>query len=293
MRWFASSRFTLVLFAVLAGVMLLVGGRAYGQAAPAEPTVIEVPSNIYYMVLENLELVGITLLGLSVVAVALIIQGFLRVRRPVLLPDDATAQMREMISQRQFRELIEYTEANPTFVSRSLNPALKRAPHFNAMKEAMETSVGEQTAEEFRKLEYLNILANVGPLLGLLGTVIGIMQAFLQMRIDGAAADPARLAGGISVALGTTMLGLMLAIPCLVAYGVLRTKVDRLTTEGALLAEDLLLMIKPAEARPGKPAAAAAAAGSAAAPKPAGTPKPAIAAAPPAPPSPPKVPAQG
>jgi biopolymer transport protein ExbB len=244
----------------LALIAVVVGFSATTALAQAEPAAERIPTNIYFMVLGNLELVSITIILLSIVAVTLIIQAFIRVRRPVLLPDQSTETVREMIGNRQFKELIEYSETDPSFVSKAINPALKRAPSFNAMREAMETAVAEQTAEEFRKLEYLNVLANVGPLLGLLGTVIGIMKAFLDMRVaeatTGTGANPAVLAEGISIALGTTMLGLMLAIPCLVAYGVLRTKVDRLTTEGALQAEELLLMIKPAEA---KPAAAAAA----------------------------------
>src|SRR5208282_5927786 len=103
--------------------------------------------------------------------------------------------------------------------------------------------------EQFRKIEYLNIIGNLGPLLGLLGTVLGMIDAFNEMQAQGGQANPASLAGGISKALCHTMLGLMLAVPCLAAFGVLRTMVDRLTVRGALVAEDLLLMIKPAEAR--------------------------------------------
>jgi hypothetical protein len=50
------------------------------------------------------------------------------------------------------------------------------------MKEAMETAIGEQTAEQFRKIEYLNIIGNLGPLLGLLGTVLGMIDAFLALN---------------------------------------------------------------------------------------------------------------
>ena len=68
------------------------------------------------------------------------------------------------------------------------------------------------------------------------------------------------LAGGISTALTHTFLGLFLAVPCLAAFGVLRTIVDRLTVRGALVAEELLLMIKPAgsQARRRRPRGAAA-----------------------------------
>ena len=182
---------------------------------------------------------------LSVVGVTLIIQAILRARRSVLLPEETNAQIEQLISERKYRELIEFTSEDDAFVSQSLNPALKRAPDLPAMREALEGGVADQTAEEFRRLEYINILANVGPLLGLLGTVIGIMDAFLEMQAAGGSADVSALSGGISTALGTTMLGLVLAIPSLIAYGLLRNQVDRLTTEGALIAEEFLLMMKP------------------------------------------------
>src|SRR5256885_5161423 len=77
-----------------------------------------------------------------------------------------------------------------------------------------------------------------------------MMEAFDAMNKAGGAASPAQLAGGISKALAHTFLGLFLAVPCLAAFGVLRTIVDRLTVRGSLVAEELLLMIKPAEAKP-------------------------------------------
>jgi biopolymer transport protein ExbB len=125
------------------------------------------------------------------------------------------------------------------------------------MKEAMETAIAEQTAEQFRRIEYLNIIGNLGPLLGLLGTVLGMIEAFQDLMAAGGDANPAKLAGGISTALCHTFLGLFLAVPCLAVFGIQRTMVDRLTTQGALIAEELLLLIKPAEAKPAAVSAAA------------------------------------
>ena len=69
-------------------------------------------------------------------------------------------------------------------------------------------------------------------------------------QASGGNASPANLAFGISKALVHTMLGLMLAVPCLAAFGFLRTMVDKYTVRASLIAEELLLMIKPSEARP-------------------------------------------
>ncbi|MEM7807817.1 MAG: MotA/TolQ/ExbB proton channel family protein [Planctomycetota bacterium] len=241
----------LLLSALLVSI-LVFGGRALAQdAGDAAAESVEgatIVSSPWLLPFESLlvpEPVTWVIVLCSVVAVTLIIQASLRARRSVLLPDESDAQIEELIQGRNFRELIEFTDEDDSFVSRSLNPALKRAPSFTEMREALEAGVADETAEEFRKLEYINILANVGPLLGLLGTVVGIMAAFLEMQRAGGSAAVDQLAGGISTALGTTMLGLVLAIPSLVAYGILRNKVDRLTSEGALAAEEFLLMIRP------------------------------------------------
>jgi biopolymer transport protein ExbB len=208
--------------------------------------------NVFTLILHNIDPVSITIGLLSVIGVTLILQGFMRARANVLMPPASSNTIRDLVSQKKFRELIEFTESDPSFVSKVLNPALKRAPSFAAMKEAMETAVGEHTADEFRRIEYLNIIGNLGPLLGLLGTVLGMIDAFQAMQASGGQANPAQLADGISKALAHTFLGLMLAIPCLAAFGVLRTLVDKLTVRGALEAEELLLMIRPSEpARPG------------------------------------------
>src|SRR5436305_15080624 len=94
-----------------------------------------------------------------------------------------------------------------------------------------------------------------------------MIDAFQGLQAAGGAADPASLSGGISTALCHTFLGLFLAVPCLAVFGIQRTMVDRLTTQGALIAEELLLLIKPAEAKP--------AAVSASAVRPGATPQPA------------------
>jgi|GEM_PF-344554 len=249
---YSTSRIRLVLLAALMGVTVLVSGRGFAQnsAPAAAPAAAAKTEGVFSLLAHDITFVSVTIILLSVVGVTLIIQGFIKCRRSVFMPTETLNTIRELIAQKRFKELIDFTDADPSFVSRALNPALKRAPSFAAMKEAMETALGEQTAEQFRRIEFLNIIGNLGPLLGLLGTVLGMIDAFQALHAAEGQANPADLAQGISEALTHTMLGLMLAVPCLAAFGVLRTMVDRLTVQGALEAEDILLMIKPVEARP-------------------------------------------
>jgi len=279
MRQYANSKFRLLVLLALMGTAVVTATSSFGQdAAPAGGGAAAAPapsggsgggagSGLLQLIIGHVDAVTITIVVLSIVGLTLIIQGFIKNRASVFMPEATTNQIREMIAARRFKELIDFTERDPSFVSRALNPALKRAPSFSAMKEAMETAIGEQTAEQFRRIEYLNIIGNLGPLLGLLGTVLGMIYAFQAVASTGGQADVGALSNGIAVALAHTFMGLFLAVPCLAAFGILRTLVDRLTTRGALVAEELLLMIKPQEAKP--------AAGAMAAPRPAATPVPA------------------
>jgi biopolymer transport protein ExbB len=250
MRRYVSSKLGLLLLAGLMLGLLAFAGPAFAQDPAADAPKKE-PAGLITIILSHVDFVFVVIMLLSIIGLTLIFQGFIKNRASVFMPETSTATIREMISQKKFKELIEFTENDPSFVSRALNPALKRAPSFSSMKEAMETAIGEQTAEQFRRIEYLNIIGNLGPLLGLLGTVLGMIEAFSAMQAAEGGASPADLAGGISRALAHTFLGLFLAVPCLACFGVLRTIVDRLTVRGALVAEELLLMVKPAEAKPG------------------------------------------
>ena len=256
MRRYASSKTRIALFVVLVGAVLFSVSGGFAQEAGAAAIKTPRPgmfATLMSLILANMDVVFFTILTCSVIAVALIVKGFAQVRSSVLLPEESTRRIYDMIANRRFAELLEFTGRDDSFLSKSLNPALKRAPSFSSMKEAMETAVGEQTAEQFRRIEYLNIIGNLGPLLGLLGTVLGMIDAFAAVQAARGNANPSELAGGISAALTHTFLGLMLAIPCLAAFGVLRTMVDRLTVRGALIAEEMLLAIKPQEMKSAAP----------------------------------------
>src|SRR5437016_604217 len=83
----------------------------------------------------------------------------------------------------------------------ALHAAIRRAYlKYSAMREAMESSVGEQTSDLFRRIEPLNVIGNIGPLLGLLGTVLGMIMAFYKLLETGGTPKTTDLAGGIGTA---------------------------------------------------------------------------------------------
>ncbi len=184
--------------------------------------------------------------GLSITSIALIIEHAITIRRTVLLPELSVAQIKTMFDERRFREALEFCQADPSFVSGVVHAGLVEAANgYDAMQKAMEDAAEERTARLYRKIEYLNLIGNISPMLGLFGTVYGMMNAFGEIAAKGGKASPEDLAGGILTALFSTFAGLFVAIPSLAAYAIYRNRVEQLSMEAALVAEELLANFKP------------------------------------------------
>jgi biopolymer transport protein ExbB len=188
----------------------------------------------------------------SVVAITLIIEHFLTIRRASIAPVDQVKKAKEQIENRNFRECMDGLKNSHTFFASVMTAALGNARYgFDAMHEAALEKSGENSGRMFRKAEYLNILGNLGPLLGLLGTVWGMIIAFGDMAATGGAASgeaaegAGGLARGISLALVNTLLGLSLAIIGLGFFGVCRNRIDSMTVHATVEALDVLEYFRP------------------------------------------------
>ncbi|MBN2292731.1 MAG: MotA/TolQ/ExbB proton channel family protein, partial [Pirellulales bacterium] len=115
---------------------------------------------------------------------------------------------------------------------------------WTAIEKAVEDATADQSARLFRKIEYLSVIGNIAPMLGLLGTVIGMIFAFHQVAETQGAARAGDLAEGIYLALVTTVEGLIVAIPALAAFAVFRNRVDQLVAEVAYSAQHTLAPLK-------------------------------------------------
>src|SRR6185295_9739786 len=105
-------------------------------------------------------------------------------------------------------------------------------------------AMAEQAARLLRKVEYLSVLGNLGPMVGLLGTVVGMLMAFKEVASTEGRAGAAQLAEGIYQALVTTVVGLIIAIPALGAFAILRNRVDQIMAEAAYAAQHALAPLK-------------------------------------------------
>ena len=112
------------------------------------------------------------------------------------------------------------------------------------VEKALEDALAEQSARLLRKIEYLSVIGNIAPMIGLLGTVTGMIFAFQRVAATQGAAGAGELAEGIYQALVTTVGGLLVAIPSLAAYAILRNRVDQLVTEAAYMVQQVCRPLK-------------------------------------------------
>ena len=188
----------------------------------------------------------VLLVVLSAVSVALAVRFGLQYRRSTVVPSGSREQIEAMIADKKYREAIDFARSDASYLGRVTAAALSEASNgFGAMERAVEEAGDAHTTKMLRPLEYLNVLGQVAPMIGLFGTVYGMIVAFQKLVEAGGSPDPASLAAGISTALVTTLWGLIVAIPALAAYSVIRNRVDAFTSDGMLVAEEIIAPFKP------------------------------------------------
>lgn len=191
-------------------------------------------------------LVGYIIIFLSVVAVALVVEYAMSIRLAAVAPDtdrDALAGLMERGAYDDVAAKLE--DADSSFLTTVVARGVKEHDRgYDAVVKGMEDAADELTGKLLRKIEHLNIIANIAPMLGLLGTVMGMVNSFNQISVSVGGVDPRRLAGGIFEALMTTVMGLIVAIPSLYAFGIFRNRVDAIVSTATSTAESLVEPLK-------------------------------------------------
>jgi biopolymer transport protein ExbB len=167
----------------------------------------------------------------SIAAVGILLERLWTLQRKRVLPEDLLKKVSDLAEKNQVTpKVIEALERNSP-LGRVLAAALaNRDRGRDIMMERVQDTGRHVVHELERFLNSLGTIASISPLLGLLGTVAGIIRAFNAVMLGGMG-DPRMLAGGISEALVTTAAGLAVAIPSFIAFRYLRGKVERIVIE--------------------------------------------------------------
>ena len=191
--------------------------------------------------------IGWIIVAMSLVMVTLIVEHIISLRRSVLIPNRLAEQVHQFVSQNQIQQAEQLCQENPSFLGRILFSGLQEIPFgYASVEKSMEDTSVEQAGRLFRKIEYLSIISTIAPMLGLMGTVWGMIIAFLEFQTK---ANPqvAELAPGIYKALVTTLMGLGVAVPALTCFAIFRNRIDGMVAEATLLAEHVFRDFKRAQ----------------------------------------------
>lgn len=187
----------------------------------------------------------LALIALSMTALYLIVEQSLALRRGVVLPESLAEHVRQLMLSGRIDEARQACHDQPSLLAHVLHRGLGELDGgWPAVEEALEESLAEHAARLFRRVEYLSVLANLAPMLGLLGTVVGMVLCFREVASTQGNAGAGQLAEGIYQALVTTVAGLMIAIPSLAAFALLRNRVDQFIAEAAALAQQVFAPLK-------------------------------------------------
>jgi biopolymer transport protein ExbB len=242
----------LALFAVL-----LLAGPALAQeeapAAPAAPSGV-VQDNIFVHIFKSVGFFWAVLLPTSIWLIAMVVLLMLDLRMSAAIPHGFVDDFTDTVNKRKFKEAYDMARGDPSYLGRVLTAGMARLQY--GLEDAREASLN--TLESIRsdkeqKNNYTAVIATLGPLLGLVGTVFGMIMAFMELSA-GTQVQPAKLAAGISHALAVTLVGIAIAVPAVAFNTYFRNRITQLTLEVGHVADDLLTQMYHNSKKPAGPA---------------------------------------
>ncbi len=244
----------LTLAMVAAPVLAQVGGT--GPADPSATAAAPAPSSgsalvgdsgqvsLFSLFKQSFDFFTVLLVIGSLAGWTIIFICILEIRKSTVAPEEPEQIIADLIGKQRWGDLRQFVTEDDALVSKAVRAAMNTpTDDKDAVRDAAEMAASEECSRWFRKIEPLNVLGNIGPLLGLAGTVWGMILAFAALQSSQGQASPAILSGGIAKALFHTLLGLLLAVPCLTVFGLYRTFIDKLCTRAMVVAGEFVELL--------------------------------------------------
>jgi biopolymer transport protein ExbB len=257
MSWFGFSKSTTatwLLPALALFALLLIGEPVFAQEeAPAN----EGQQNIVIFIIKSLGLFfGGTMLIISVVLVALIVLQAMDNKTANVIPPGFVDNFTSLVNQRKFKEAFEMAKADPSVLGRALAAGMAKLQYgLEEAREASQNTIETIRSDKDQKNNYLAVIGSLGPLLGLVGTVFGMILAFRTLGTSGGGNAQA-LASDISHALSVTLLGVGVSVPAIFFNAYFRNRILGTMGDADTIATDLLVQMYHSTKKAGGPAPA-------------------------------------
>lgn len=177
----------------------------------------------------------------------LIVYNFIVIRKKKFLNPDGVKQVEKYINALQIQEAVDYCEKNPSPITNIIGSGLARADVRGIDADEVSTAMEEASAAEFADpyvlINYLSVIASLAPMLGLYGTVSGMVKAFNTIATEGAG-SASKLADNISEALITTAAGMIVGIPSMFFFFYFKNKYGAIISGASSIIGDLVFNLK-------------------------------------------------
>ncbi len=246
----------------LAPAVLLAQEDAAGDAAPATTT-LKVQDNIFVHIIKSVSFFWIILLPTSIWLIALVVLLSLDLRMSAAIPAGFVDEFTDTVNKRKFKEAYDLARNDSSYLGRVLTAGMARLQYgIEDAREASTNTLEAVKSDKEQKNNYTAVIATLGPLLGLVGTVFGMIMAFMELS-SGSNPNPAKLAEGISHALAVTLVGVAIAVPAVAFNTYFRNRILQVMLEVGSVSDDLLTQMyhnskKPGGTAPTAPVATAA-----------------------------------
>jgi biopolymer transport protein ExbB len=244
--------FVVFSLAMISGFSALAGQSAYAQnqgapasagdtAGKAEDVLSAGPSLFRHLMRSAGFFFGPLMLIISIGLVALVVLLSMDLRMTVAIPPSFVEEFTETVNKRQLQEAYDLTKNDTSFLGRVLYAGMGRLRY--GLEDARETAfhaVESAKATKEQLITYLATIGTLGPMLGLVGTVLGMIMSFMELSQPGKTPNAQKLADGISHALVITLLGIALAVPAIFFHAFFRNRLIRISMDAASVADDLL-----------------------------------------------------
>ncbi len=207
--------------------------------APAEGTAPKAPDSLLWWVAKSSGPIGFCLLLLSFYFVALIVRLFMELRISEAVPPPLVEKLENAIKEKKFQEAYDACRDSESYLARLVRIGIANLPNGRPeAKEAMNAMTEEIVTGMESKISYLAIIGQLGPMIGLVGTIMGMIMSFQEIaRAAGAPPKPEKVAEGISTALIITLEGVTLAVPAIFFFAFFRNRIAILTMEATKVAD--------------------------------------------------------
>ena len=242
----------IILWVILFGMAILVFSQGTTNFTEIEEPVGEsstiIQPGFKEIVLDNGVLnlvVWIMIAGVSFTTITFSINILGSTKRPKLIPDRVVFGVRSSLSNGDLDAAVSMCQQNPGPFSTILLAGLSNIYQgFEAIQEAVDAATELESEKIHQRINYLNLCGQIAPMLGLLGTVIGMVNAFSGLAGEAGAAKTQLLALAISGALWTTVAGLLVSVPALLSYTIFKNLATKLLLESQVTVVDLVKILR-------------------------------------------------